>query len=73
MQKIDKRAHWELEMCGERVAASVYEQTGDLHEALMATNLDWQFDPTLARINRRAELRRQNGGTLPKASDFEQE
>jgi hypothetical protein len=71
MHKIDKNAHWELGMCGERVAASVYEQTGDLHKALMAVSLDWQFEPTLALINHRAELRRQNGGTLPKASDVE--
>jgi len=73
MQKIDKNAHFELRMCGERIAASVYEQTGDLHEALMGASEDWQFDPTLALINRRAELRRQNGGELPKASDFEQD
>ena len=67
--EIDKNAHLELRMCGEGWAADMYEQTGDLHEALMAVSLDWQYEPTLARINRRAELRRQNGGELPKATD----
>jgi len=27
-------------MCGERIAASVYEQTGDLHEALMGASME---------------------------------
>ena len=50
MQKIDKNAHFELEMCGERIAASVYEQTGDLHEALMGASEDWQFDPMVIKM-----------------------
>ena len=67
--EIDKRAHLELRMCGEDAMANLYERTGDLHEALMGASEDWQFDPTLSLINRRAELRRQNGGELPKATD----
>ena len=71
--KIDQEAHLELRMNGERHAAEVYERTGSLEYALMHTGEDWSSNPRMTAVYNRSKARMANGGTLPKASDFEQD
>ncbi len=69
---IDQEAHFELRVNGEDVAAEVYERTGSLDYALMQTGEDWSSDPRMTAVYNRSKARMANGGTLPKASDIEQ-
>ena len=72
MQKIDWNAHFELGM-SHHPAAALYKETGDLEHALMQVSLDWYSHPHLRSVWDRAMAREANGGTLPKASDVEQD
>ena len=69
--KIDQKAHLELQMNGEDYPEDVYERTGSLEYALMQTGEDWSSNPRMTAVYNRSKARMANGGTLPKASDFE--
>ena len=71
--KIDQKAHLELRMNGEDLAAEVYERTGSLGYALMHTGEDWSSDSRMTAVYNRSKAREANGGVLPKASDFEKD